>query len=1132
MNIYITARAGVVLAIVFALISCGGGSSSGSGNDDSDRTSQVAAVTAISDFEVIESSIVALEATHTLDATNVISIEWTQLNGSPVLLSNAGTLTPSFTAPAVYQNYKLSFQVTITDHNNDAYADSTTVTIRPAPGILVGQPSGHTGSPGSKAYFDVLLASEPARNVTIPVRSSNTNEGEANVDAVVFTTSNWDIAQTIEVVGTNAGLNNGTQDYQIILGEAQSDDALYADLDPVAVPMQGYSLDIEPPALFDWPSGLTSSALPSALYSGHGVLEFSAPVKPSGMDIESTTGEIHWLPDASDEGGEFPVTIAVTDGTLVAEVSFSVKVSTSVPIEISFASDKLTIVDPDSDLMGSTFEILDNGLNSGSLGLTGIRSLPLSGIPDLPSGITTLSQPFIVQDSYQGELGVSIPLNFPTENLEEKQPVLLTYTQSGHSEGGIWLPASLNRHIEISGPDAKLYLSMTNTNGLYVVALLQPSAVASPLRDPVATARSLNAVPRTANKYTDITCIDREAPLLSFEYEGWVCSKIGVDKEVRVSGFSSLQDTRWQSGNNVDSANIEDVAKWAFDAIGVISDPQLFSMGIEGHIYIDVADNKSLLGYSIEWKNDLGAYAPSVVNPSGKIYLNNNGSIGASLMRSTLAHELFHRAQDLTYPMSPNPWSNERDWLEESGARWFEDFIYDDLDVYIKSFRYLLGRTLQHGLSSNIESGDSSSRSQPYARFLFHKMLNAKCDSYLSNYRNLLLPASSSDDDGVQRLSQLLTESRLQCNFFFDDYAQIDQSLGSALAYYEFAAHHPDFNTIQSLNMLDKQGNESGARDGRPFTIFKTGNAEFSPQIPDSNSNVESFESNITNIVANGQIPPAGAVSIVLPATEWDLSNVKETYLNIDFNGRLDVYLISNDPNFQGSGVLNMAGGSYKQFADYLYQAAGDSEGYEIVYNAMTNNTVPEMFLILVNPSVIEPTTGVEVKLGVRNTTEFNVDVTATVVINVIEPPVTDAEEGNMGCGNESGIPTPPGTTETYTESWRFDLEANKVYIAGNADNDTYEYPADYDPEADTILGLEYFPRTLSMTTENVSYYHEGYYRIELTYDPTLSGSYDDGTRVYVGDVREVNTTSWSLDSRTVTCYTDYRLEAKARPAE
>ncbi|MCV6607972.1 MAG: hypothetical protein OIF32_07165, partial [Campylobacterales bacterium] len=90
-------------------------------------------------------------------------------------------------------------------------------TVQQSPGIEVSKIRGNTASYDSVAQFSVSLKSKPSDSVTIPLSSSNTNEGALEISKMIFTPENWDKPQTVAVKGRNKNVANGKQDYKILL---------------------------------------------------------------------------------------------------------------------------------------------------------------------------------------------------------------------------------------------------------------------------------------------------------------------------------------------------------------------------------------------------------------------------------------------------------------------------------------------------------------------------------------------------------------------------------------------------------------------------------------------------------------------------------------------------------------------------------------------------------------------------------------------------------------------------------------------------------------------------------------------------------------------------------------------------
>jgi hypothetical protein len=93
----------------------------------------------------------------------------------------------------------------------------------------------YTTEAGRTATFTVALAGLPTHNVTIPLTSSNTREGTVSPTTLTFTPAKAMTPQTVTVRGVDDPNVDGSRAYTVILWPAQSDDLLYAELDPADV---------------------------------------------------------------------------------------------------------------------------------------------------------------------------------------------------------------------------------------------------------------------------------------------------------------------------------------------------------------------------------------------------------------------------------------------------------------------------------------------------------------------------------------------------------------------------------------------------------------------------------------------------------------------------------------------------------------------------------------------------------------------------------------------------------------------------------------------------------------------------------------------------------------------------------
>ena len=99
------------------------------------------------------------------------------------------------TAPAVSTdpNYNTRDAADVLVTNTDNDVAGITVTATPTPLA--------TTEAGGTATFTVVLNTQPTANVTIALSSSNPAEGTVVPASLVFTSANWNVAQTVTVTG-------------------------------------------------------------------------------------------------------------------------------------------------------------------------------------------------------------------------------------------------------------------------------------------------------------------------------------------------------------------------------------------------------------------------------------------------------------------------------------------------------------------------------------------------------------------------------------------------------------------------------------------------------------------------------------------------------------------------------------------------------------------------------------------------------------------------------------------------------------------------------------------------------------------------------------------------------------------
>ena len=98
------------------------------------------------------------------------------------------------------------------------------ITVNPLSGLV-------TTEGGGSATFTVVLNSMPTADVSIPVVSSDADEGAVSPGTLVFTSLNWDAPQIVTVTGVDDAIADGDQPYQAQLLPATSTDPNYMGLD-------------------------------------------------------------------------------------------------------------------------------------------------------------------------------------------------------------------------------------------------------------------------------------------------------------------------------------------------------------------------------------------------------------------------------------------------------------------------------------------------------------------------------------------------------------------------------------------------------------------------------------------------------------------------------------------------------------------------------------------------------------------------------------------------------------------------------------------------------------------------------------------------------------------------------------
>lgn len=129
--------------------------------------------------------------------------------------------------------------------------ESAGLAVTPLTGLV-------TTEGGSSASFSVALTSQPTGPVMITITSSNTGEGTVAPTTLTFTASDWNMLQTVTVMGVDDSFADGPQLYDAIVHVESSSDASYASLADIHVEVT--NVDDEMAGITVMPTmGLTTS---------------------------------------------------------------------------------------------------------------------------------------------------------------------------------------------------------------------------------------------------------------------------------------------------------------------------------------------------------------------------------------------------------------------------------------------------------------------------------------------------------------------------------------------------------------------------------------------------------------------------------------------------------------------------------------------------------------------------------------------------------------------------------------------------------------------------------------------------------------------------------------------------------
>lgn len=737
--------------------------------------------------------------------------------------------------------------------------------MQPGYGVSVSKVKGNTSAINSIAEFDVSLLSQPSSNVVIPLRSTDTSEGQVMVNQLVFTPDNWAVPQLVQVEGRNPNVVDGRQNYRIELQTIQSSDPLYNGIDPEDAHMAGLDLYLGRANRneVNFIPGLEARIYPNVDYTGYEKLTYELLKGPTGMTINPATGVITWKPLSFDQGKVFSVEVQVTDGQLFKKTDYSV--SAVVPIvlkrEIITANKKhnVTITEPNSNLRGVSFTFDQYS----SIPSVQIKKVPENSWPEIPPHIVRLSDVFLIQEPNAKNITVRMPLNGVSEN-DYYEVRLFSLVEEVHSERPFWISVGYDEQLSILRSGGEKQYSIDRLNGVYFIGLKRITPASSvTIKSPSPVFSNVSCSPKNG-RYTRILCT------------------IG-DSKIKILDFAtSANQTRWQG------TTVEELATWVHSAQTAAGS---LGLSYDKNITVEITQ--------FENPKVQGRFIRGWLKNTSKFYLTSNEET-KTLMKGATLHEFFHHAQYTSTQSGRDRLieapGRKSHWFIEGTARWFEDYStqFDSLNSYREA--ELKGkRILESGLAAVPNSNNVSTRA--YQRFTFFKLLESRCPGFVQNLRNMLNIDQSTDPNGVRNFLAVL--GRSGCRFGNHLGAAKSSSIEAAILYYQYA-------TIMEKDISKLDANE----DKTKFSFYHWGYGT-------DNSKWQTIN-NVKQIQMHSiaKIPAYGAYSVYTNPNTWTaVGQNKEAVLRVTTNSGSNPLLVSMLTKWSGFiGDSTLDGWQHKSY--------------------------------------------------------------------------------------------------------------------------------------------------------------------------------------------------------------------------
>jgi hypothetical protein len=302
-------------------------------------------------------------------------------------------------------------------------------------GVIVSAISGNTTEAGGTATFTITLASQPAADVTIALAASDATEGAVSAPTVIFSAANWNIAQTVTVIGVDDAVDDGDVTFAVIIGPVTSSDASYNGLNVADVAVTNVDNDMA--GIIVSPiSGDTTEAGGTANFS---IVLTSQPTADVTIAIasndttEGTASTSSLTFTAANWNVAQVVTVTgVDDAVADGNVGYSIVTGAAISVDASYSAmavGDVAVTNVDNDTAGITVSpISGNTTEAGGSATFGVM------LTSQPTADVTLS--IASSNTAEGTSSVS-SLTFTAANWNVAQAVTVTGVDDAIADGNI-----------------------------------------------------------------------------------------------------------------------------------------------------------------------------------------------------------------------------------------------------------------------------------------------------------------------------------------------------------------------------------------------------------------------------------------------------------------------------------------------------------------------------------------------------------------------------------------------------------------------------------------------------------------------------------------------------------------------